>query len=604
MNRSLTATLLGLAIISLAIPMLAQGQPCRLMGGPQAEKANVIVRSVTPTDGYVLAGWTKSFGPGTPNASNALIVRTDSRGAPLNAVVTTGIRDDEATSMIKTSDGDYVVTGWTRSYNPGTTNMDIFVLKLHGDLSFHWGKVYHLSSGDYDHAATSIIGLSAAMGGGYALTGYASTTGSNHKILVMKLDASGNVVWLATYSYPNDRWDEGYGITEVSDATAPTVKLAVVGYATVDPTSGIGDAFVLRLTSNGGIVGSTSVMAGNYDEQARSVVWDGSGTTPGIVAAGWTKSYGAGIPHNANVWVAKIRAGNGAAIWSNVYNWAAGLVENDDRVLGDKSLIVTSGNCGTGYAVSGRTYSQGPGTPNAPNFLTIKVNYNGTLGWGGLATVHPSTNVNNNSDEAYAMLQVSGIPNLPVPGDGYAIAGWTNSFAPPAATLGLENFHFATLDQSGTRPAGCALRYAMVSATVAWTARTISSGTLTPTVVAMSITTCLPSSQAVCGGTFFGFEPRNNELAAPEGEPSGSQLGVSPNPFRGATTVSYVLPARSKISLRLYSVTGNLVRTLIDDCAVTGEHSVRLDASRLVSGIYLLKLVTRDCVTTEKLIIE
>ena len=71
-----------------------------------------------------------------------------------------------------------------------------------------------------------------------------------------------------------------------------------------------------------------------------------------------------------------------------------------------------------------------------------------------------------------------------------------------------------------------------------------------------------------------------------------------PNPFSAgalsgnpSTTISYVLPCESNVRLQIFNSLGEEVATLIDGSYGTGRHSVRFEASGLVSGIYFYKLV-------------
>jgi len=73
--------------------------------------------------------------------------------------------------------------------------------------------------------------------------------------------------------------------------------------------------------------------------------------------------------------------------------------------------------------------------------------------------------------------------------------------------------------------------------------------------------------------------------------PSGYTLEQNyPNPFGRATTIAYVLPTLSDVSLKLYDVHGREVKTLVDGPQDAGTHRVRFDASGLASGIYFYTL--------------
>ncbi|MEM1125561.1 MAG: FlgD immunoglobulin-like domain containing protein [Bacteroidota bacterium] len=71
-----------------------------------------------------------------------------------------------------------------------------------------------------------------------------------------------------------------------------------------------------------------------------------------------------------------------------------------------------------------------------------------------------------------------------------------------------------------------------------------------------------------------------------------------PNPFNPSTSISYVLPQADVVSVRVYNVMGQLVRTLVDGQASSpGSYEVqwngRNDAGQLVSsGVYLYALET------------
>jgi phosphatidylserine/phosphatidylglycerophosphate/cardiolipin synthase-like enzyme len=63
-----------------------------------------------------------------------------------------------------------------------------------------------------------------------------------------------------------------------------------------------------------------------------------------------------------------------------------------------------------------------------------------------------------------------------------------------------------------------------------------------------------------------------------------------PNPFNPATTISFSLPTSAFVHLTVYDVLGREVATLVNESKQAGSYAVRLDASRLSSGIYFYRL--------------
>jgi len=78
--------------------------------------------------------------------------------------------------------------------------------------------------------------------------------------------------------------------------------------------------------------------------------------------------------------------------------------------------------------------------------------------------------------------------------------------------------------------------------------------------------------------------------AEPEGGRVLSYRGAYPNPFRAETALRFTLPRSQPVILRVYSVTGQLVRTLIDAPLPPGDHSAIFRAGALPSGAYFAVL--------------
>jgi hypothetical protein len=84
-------------------------------------------------------------------------------------------------------------------------------------------------------------------------------------------------------------------------------------------------------------------------------------------------------------------------------------------------------------------------------------------------------------------------------------------------------------------------------------------------------------------------------------------VGARPNPFGQATEIVFRLPAATSVSLRIYDVTGRLVRALQDGILDAGEHVARWDGrtaegSPAASGIYFYTFQASDVRETRKLI--
>lgn len=82
----------------------------------------------------------------------------------------------------------------------------------------------------------------------------------------------------------------------------------------------------------------------------------------------------------------------------------------------------------------------------------------------------------------------------------------------------------------------------------------------------------------------------------------------TPNPFVSITTIQYQLPIESRVSLRIYDVTGQLVRTLVDTQREPGYYKVVWDGRddtgrRVTSGIYFYKIRAGPYTATKKLIL-
>ncbi len=95
--------------------------------------------------------------------------------------------------------------------------------------------------------------------------------------------------------------------------------------------------------------------------------------------------------------------------------------------------------------------------------------------------------------------------------------------------------------------------------------------------------------------------------------PDHFSLGQNyPNPFNSTTVIRYSLPVdrqkRWAVSLRIYNILGQVVRTLVDEPQTPGYYSVRWDGRdnagrELASGIYIYRIRAGDFVQTRRMIL-
>ncbi len=75
-----------------------------------------------------------------------------------------------------------------------------------------------------------------------------------------------------------------------------------------------------------------------------------------------------------------------------------------------------------------------------------------------------------------------------------------------------------------------------------------------------------------------------------------------PNPFNPSTTISFYLPIKSKIELKIYDINGREVQILVEDTRDIGYHTVNFNATNLASGIYYYVLKSEKFVAKRKML--
>jgi hypothetical protein len=98
---------------------------------------------------------------------------------------------------------------------------------------------------------------------------------------------------------------------------------------------------------------------------------------------------------------------------------------------------------------------------------------------------------------------------------------------------------------------------------------------------------------------------------ATEGEESPEEFILQqnyPNPFNPVTTIEYNIPDVGTsfmkfVVLKVYNSLGEEVTTLVNEKQPPGNHSVKFNADKLPSGVYLYRLVTESFIATRKMVL-
>jgi hypothetical protein len=89
----------------------------------------------------------------------------------------------------------------------------------------------------------------------------------------------------------------------------------------------------------------------------------------------------------------------------------------------------------------------------------------------------------------------------------------------------------------------------------------------------------------------------NNRIGLPE---SFNLSPAYPNPFNPVTNLNFDFPENGNVSLKVYDIQGREVYQLVDSYMEAGYHSIQWDATSVVSGVYIVKLVAGEFTAVQK----
>ena len=160
-------------------------------GGTAYDVGNSVQQ--TTDGGYIITGRTGSYGPGD---KDVYLIKTDGNGDSLWTKTFGGSAFDLGTSVKQTPDGGYIISGGTNSFGNG--ERDVYLIKTDGNGTELWNKTFGGSSIDIANS------LQLTSDGGYIIIGFTEYPGNGDRdLLLIKTNGNGNITSIFDVPTPN-----------------------------------------------------------------------------------------------------------------------------------------------------------------------------------------------------------------------------------------------------------------------------------------------------------------------------------------------------------------------------------------------------------------
>jgi hypothetical protein len=558
----------------------------RTYGGSAAEELHAAVNSADA--GYLLAGWTESFGAG---GRDAMLVKLGTDGTIGWQRTLGGTGSDELTSAQATADGGYILAGSTESF--GTGARGAWVVKLTPGGAVQWQRKFEGAYWNGAHSAREVSG------GGYIVS--ARTAGD---AWILRLDGNGSLLWQSTYGGADlDNYHDSYA-QETMDGGF------IVGGHTLSFGAGSTDIWLMKLRNEGSVVWQTSY-GGTEWEGATSLEQTSDG---GYLLAGSTVSFGAG---HGDMWILKLDSTGGCSHCPAARPTAA--VRRSAAVA---TTVPTASPVGAGASTSISTSVQRNTAAEAvqicpaDNSIVLNPGFErGTAPWrfhtdGGGSFRNDAPGASS-PRAAHITITASG-SNVQLyqselmiqPATSYRLSFRARSSSGHDVAVHLQK-HTAPYTPSG-------LPRWVADLTPEWQqySRVFRTDRFETTVADTRLRFSL-GPYAAAGDEYFLDDVTLEWLGALREQASGdapSAAGLAqnyPNPFNPATTITYTVPPgpARRGSLRVYDLIGREVAVLVDDVMTPGTWTVTWNARSLAAGVYFGRFVAGDLVWTKKMIL-
>jgi hypothetical protein len=356
---------------SLVATVSAFGQPpdslwSRTYGGNGDDICNSVEQ--TSDSGYVLAGYTSSFGTG---GLDFWLVKTDADGESLWSCALGTRANDYCFSVQQTADSGYVLGGITSSYEP--MYMYVLVIKIGANGDIEWNRTF-------GEIFTGCSAVQQTMDCGYIVAGY-GPGGSDFWIL--KTDDNGDSLWSRRFGGFDH--EICYSVQQTEDGGY------ILGGYTYSFGAGSADFWLVKTDAEGDSLWSRTYGGPDWDG-CESVQQTADG---GYILAGMTYSFGAGY---CDAWLVKTNE-NGDSVWSRTFGGNNGDWCRSVRQTSDGGYVLGANTCFSGVGEC--------------DFWIVKTDADGDSVWsrafGG-----------NGLEDCHSVQQTSD--------GGYILAGYTHSF--------------------------------------------------------------------------------------------------------------------------------------------------------------------------------
>ena len=499
-----------------------------------------------------------------------------------------GSVDDRAYSIQQTTDGGYIISGFSNSNDGdvtghhGTNSLnDYWIVKLDSTGTIQWQKSL---GGTYIDYANSIR---QTTDGGYIVGG---TTNSNdgdvtgiHGTIgaddywIVKLDGIGTIQWQKPLG--GNSGDEAFSIDQTSDEGYIVAGDSYSNDGDVTGHHGNGDYWIVKLDRAGTIQWQKS-LGGTADDYAISIQQTADG---GFVVAGYSSSNDGDVTGNhggADYWIVKLDS-------ENVIQWQKSLGgTNDDRATSIKQT--TDG----GYFVAGYSFStDGDVTTHHgyEDYWIVKLNSTGTIKWqkslGG-------TNV----DRAISIQQT--------PDGGCIVSGFSlSNNGDVTGNHGNDDCWIVKLDST------LAIQWQKsVGGSLGDAASSIQQTNDGGYIVAGHSDSNDGDVTGNHGESDFWIVKLSSLVNVNEIQNSILDFQITPNPFSGETVISFTFSSSKNVEFNIYDIEGRVIKNLNSKNLSNGTNEILWDAtnntgSKVDNGIYFITIVSDNISETKKVVV-